>query len=77
MSLRHPPRFSPRAPAARATPLRIGALALALFAGVACGDDPNPVEPPAPVDIVEPCGFLASGGRCRQRRSSGLRAHPG
>lgn len=52
MSLRHPPRFSPRAPAARATPLRIGALALALFAGVACGDDPNPVEPPAPVDIV-------------------------
>jgi hypothetical protein len=53
MSLRHPPRFSLLAPAARATSWRIGALALALFAGVACGeDDPNPVEPPAAVDIV-------------------------
>ena len=51
MSVRHTPSLRSRTPLHRSLTYRAATLALALFAGAACGDDPDPVAPPDPIDI--------------------------
>lgn len=51
MFVGHVPSLRSFAPS-RSMAFRGAVLALALFTGVACGDDPDPVAPPEPVDIV-------------------------